>query len=101
MTSIRFAARADRVAARIDEWWRQHRPAAANLFADELAEAVLLLEQSPGVGVRYRSVGGRDVRRVYLLRTRYHVYYWHDSGAERVEVIAIWSAQRGHGPRLA
>ena len=53
----------------IDTWWRTNRPAAQDLFAEELANCLALLEQAPAIGKPYRrhpSVLG--LRRV-LLRT--------------------------------
>ena len=83
----------------IDTWWRTNRPAAQDLFAEELANCLVLLEQAPAIGRPYRrhpSVPG--LRRVLLRATRYHLYYV--SQADRVVVLAVWHAQRGQSPPL-
>ena len=41
---------ADEQALTIDTWWRENRPAAPSLFADELVAAFGLLAEGPGAG---------------------------------------------------
>lgn len=81
---------------RIDAWWRENRPAASDLFADELEQALRALEGAPGLGVRYEPRPG--VRRLLLRQTHYHLYFLEEQ--ERVHVLAVWSAFRGRGPGL-
>ena len=58
-----------------------------------------LLESVPHIGRSYRHPTVKNVRRVLLRSTRYHVYYVvHD---DAVIVLAVWSAVRGSGPVLA
>ncbi len=97
---VRFALRAIREANRIDAWWRRHRPAARNLFVDELGSAVAVLRHSPRVGDAYSAPGAPDVRRVLLVVTRVHIYYVVDVASGIVTIISAWSAVRGRGPRL-
>jgi plasmid stabilization system protein ParE len=80
----------------IDAWWRENRPAAPNLFAEELTVALRALAETPAMGVRYTP--RPSVRRVLLRRTHYHLYVTEE--ATRVYVVAVWSAYRGRGPRL-
>ena len=91
---------ADEQALAIDSWWRENRPAAPGLFADELVAALGLLAEAPGAGRRYSAKDIPGLRRLMLPASRYHVYYVHDSEAGIVHVIAIWSAVRGKGPPL-
>jgi plasmid stabilization system protein ParE len=95
---LRFSRRAEREVDRIDERWRAERPSAPTLFVDELASAVSLLRTSPDMGVPNRARRGQLVRRVLLEATRYHIYYVVDD--EGIEVLTVWSALRGRGPRL-
>jgi hypothetical protein len=44
------------------------------------------------------EAGIRAVRRLLLRRTHYHVYFV--PHAERVYVVAVWSAFRGRAPKL-
>lgn len=41
----------------------------------DLGEALEVLAQQPGIGARCTARHYPDVRRLYLARTRYHVYY--------------------------
>ena len=83
----------------IDTWWRTNRPAAQDLFAEELANCLVLLEQAPAIGKPYRrypSVPG--LRRVLLRATRYHLYYV--PRKDIVAVLAVWHSRRGQLPPL-
>lgn len=82
-------------ASAIDLWWRENRPAAPNLFRDELERMIALAARVPESG---RVVRDRDVRRIRLRRTQYHVYFRVESNA--LVVLAIWHARRGSGPEL-
>jgi plasmid stabilization system protein ParE len=87
---------ADEQAREIDEWWRQNRRAAPDLFIDELDRALLALGEMPTLGVTYEA-GTRTVRRLLLRRTHYHLYFVQET--ERVYVLAVWSAFRGRTPK--
>ena len=41
----------------IDAWWRENRRAAPDLFADELDQALLMLEQQPMLGTQLYVLG--------------------------------------------
>jgi plasmid stabilization system protein ParE len=71
---LRTTDAADETAEQVDTWWRANRPAAPDLFLQELAEALALLVEAPNVGVPYPHRTISSVRRFYLTRTRYHVY---------------------------
>ena len=83
----------------IDAWWSANRPAAPDLFADELAHCFELLAQAPKIGKPYgRHRHLRGLRRVLLRATRYHVYY--ESRGDSVAVLAVWHSHRGQIPKL-
>ena len=82
-----------------DRWWRENRPAARNLFLDELNDAFKMIGNSPHAGRLYQRSPLRGVRRVLLKATRFHVYYL--PVAEENLVLAVWSARRGSGPSMA
>jgi len=93
---VELSAEAQAQVDRIDAWWRENRPAAPHLFADEFAEALLTLAETPAAAVRYAPKP--SVRRLLLRRTHHHLYVVEE--AARVYVVAVWSAYRGRGPRL-
>ena len=98
--TLRFLGRSAAHAEAIDRWWREHRPTAPDLFADELTRALRLLEKTPDIGVPYGPRTTLGVRRLLLQRTRYHVHNAHDAEQSIVGVLAIWSCQRGRAPSL-
>lgn len=97
---VRLSGDAEADALRIDAWWRENRPAAPTLFAEELAQVLELLRGSPDAGETYKRLQGQAVRRTLLEKTRHYVYHFVDDDDETVVVIAIWSTERGHGPPL-
>jgi plasmid stabilization system protein ParE len=87
-------------AQQVERWWRENRPAAPGLFMEELAAAVEKLSLTPSTGAPYQSSPLSGVRRVFLPRTRYHVYYTVDAAADLVRIHALWHTARGQGPEL-
>jgi plasmid stabilization system protein ParE len=57
----------------IDAWWRAHRPAAPDLFREELAQGFLTIRTLPHMGRSIRHPLVRGARRVVLRTSRYHV----------------------------
>lgn len=75
------------------------RGAAPNLFLEELADALALLEIEAGVGVRQPNRMIPGLRRYLLRATRYHLYFVHSDDA--VVIVGIWGATRRSTPRFA
>jgi plasmid stabilization system protein ParE len=98
-SGIVLTPEARRQARSVDAWWREHRPYAPGLFAEELSSALTTLAGAPSAGRPYPHPRVRQVRRLLLPSTRHHVYYRIEEGA--VIVLAIWSAVRGAGPPLS
>ena len=94
------APQAEAQARSAQEWWKRNRPAAPDLFTQELNRALELLGDAPDIGARYRQAGITGLRRLILPATRHHVYYVHDAEKAEVLVLAIWSAVRGRRPPL-
>ena len=88
-----------RAAAQIQEaanWWLANRPKAPEAFQQELRRGFDLISQQPAIGALATNAKLQGVRRIYLSRVRYYLYYRVRS--ERVEVLALWHASRGKGP---
>ena len=96
-TVVRTTPEADAHALDAAAWWRANRPAAPDLFAQELTGAIDLLTRAPDVGKRYRRSGPRGLRRLLLPASRYHIYYVHDSEKNECIVLASlvneWNTQ--------
>jgi len=45
-------------------------------------------------------VAGQSIRRVLLNRVNYFLYYRPQIESQTIEVVALWRARRGSGPRL-
>jgi plasmid stabilization system protein ParE len=90
----RAAAQIERAAA----WWAENRPAAPDAILVDFQEARVLLSHQPGVGAMSSTPRYPDLRRLFLSRVRYHVYYRVRLG--KVVVLAFWHASRGTGPDL-
>jgi plasmid stabilization system protein ParE len=95
-----FTPDAERQATEMDSWWREHRPAARDVFARELAEAGALIAGTPTAGAVYTSKRGQHFRRVLMPKTKNHLYFEVDKARELAIAHAIWGAPRGRGPRL-
>ncbi len=90
-----FTPQAERQAAEMDFWWREHRPGSRDLFAQEMAEARALITDAPAAGSRYSTRSGKLYRRVLLPRTKNHVYFEVDEARDMVPVHASLGAP-GH-----
>ena len=97
--SIRVVRRAAVEMAEAVKWWRANR-AEPDLLTREIARAFKLIRSQPRIGALARNAALPGVRRVYLGRVRYHLYYRLTSSPEAVEVLAFWHSSRGTGPGL-
>ena len=100
MTRLLVAKRADTQIRTIDAWWIEHRDKAPGLFAQELANTLEAIVDSPTLGRPYGVVAGAEVRRLLLPRCRYYVYFSYDAEKDLVRVRAVWHASRGRPPLL-
>jgi len=95
---VRVTKRAQAQIDRAAQWWDENRDLAPEAFDEDLAKAFLLLSAEPGIGAPALHARGVGVRRLHLVRIRYHLYY-RVRGSE-VEVLAVWHTSRGVGPPL-
>ncbi len=100
MTSIRITDAADAQIEEIDDWWRDNRTAAPDLFREELESAFERLAGQPKSGRAFPRPRYPDLRRTLLRRTAYQVYYIFLPMTDEVEVRAVWHARRGRGPPI-
>jgi len=95
--TIHFTATAQEQIRREKAWWLANRDH-ADVFAEELEQALRIIAGLPGAGTLYAPSPVQGVRRVYLRRVHAHLYDTFDDA--RVIVRALWGARRGYGPRL-
>ena len=80
------------------EWWLKNRPAAPGAIRIDLAEILSVLAEHPGVGTPATKTRIKGLRRIYLSRIRYYVYY--RGRGDLLEVLAFWHASRGQLPKI-
>jgi plasmid stabilization system protein ParE len=78
---------------RIDDWWRENRPSARNLFTRELSAAFRTIASLPNAGRSVPRASIDGVRRVLLRRTKFHLYYRFTD--DEVQVLLLWSVRHG------
>jgi plasmid stabilization system protein ParE len=98
MLAVEITPRAAAQIERVAVWWSEHRLAAPEAIRVDLEEALNLLAQQPGIGAHSTTRRYPDLRRLYLSRIKYHIYYRAAPG--KVVVLAFWHASRGSGPAL-
>ena len=96
MLPIRVTGTASLQIQEAADWWLANRISVPLAFRDDLSQAFDLISQQPGVGAGAINVALQGVRRVYLTRVPYFLYYRVQSG--QVEVLALWHSNRGGGP---
>ncbi len=90
--------RATREIERVVQWWAINRPLAPGAVRQDLQAALSLLLMQPGIGVRVTEATSPDVRRFYLDRIRYWVYY--RVRGNRLDVLSVWQTNRGSSPAV-
>jgi plasmid stabilization system protein ParE len=95
---VQVSKRAAEQVRRRADWWQINRPAAPGAVAEDFEEGVRLLAEHPGLGSLYEGSRVPGVRRLYLGRLKYFIYFKSDSGV--LKVLAFWGAQRGRQPSL-
>jgi plasmid stabilization system protein ParE len=81
-------------------WWRRNRTRAPNLFREELRRAFALIAEYPEAGAIAEDIELGGVRRVLLVDTQHYVYYRVLRSVQRIEVLAVWSTNRGDPPPI-
>jgi plasmid stabilization system protein ParE len=56
------------------------------------------LAEQPGIGAEYEGTRAPGVRRLFLGRVGYFIYYKAENGT--LHVLALWHASREHPPVL-
>ncbi len=96
MRTVEVSPRAAREIERAEDWWWEHRPKAPGAVVDELGVA---FEQFRSQPESKPVIASRGIRRIYLRRIRYYLYY-RIRNADVVDVLSLWHANRGEDPEL-
>ncbi|MBA3451808.1 MAG: type II toxin-antitoxin system RelE/ParE family toxin [Deltaproteobacteria bacterium] len=100
MTTVVIVNEAEEQLRGIVEWWTANRPAVPALALDEFERCVMLLENSPDVGLGFHRTAVPGVRRLVMKKTKHCLYYVHDVDNAVVYVIAVWGAPKEGDPVL-
>jgi len=95
---LRVAPQAEAQIEEASDWWVKNRSAARGLFDEELERAFAAIRSMPGVGQPVVHARRAGVRRMFMARVSYHVYYV--EAGEVIEVLAVWHSARGSEPVL-
>lgn len=98
LTSLRILPDALEQMDAANEWWRKNRPAAPDLFEEELDAVFREIVTFPELGRSTPHPIFPTARRLEMLRTRYAVFYDYSRASDEVAVFAVWSSHRGEGP---
>jgi plasmid stabilization system protein ParE len=98
--NVAFTPRASREVAEARRWWRANRTKAPDALEEELRTALDLIAATPNIGAVARNLVLPGVRRIFLNRVNYFLYYRPRIESRSIEVVALWHARRGVGPRL-
>ncbi|GAB4058490.1 type II toxin-antitoxin system RelE/ParE family toxin [Uliginosibacterium sediminicola] len=86
--AVRIKPRAVREIEKAAAWWADNRPAAPGAIRKDIAAALALLVDEPGIGSKIETARPIVVRRLYLPRIQYFLYYRIQDKA--LEVVAFW-----------
>jgi plasmid stabilization system protein ParE len=95
---VKISARAAGEVRKAAAWWLLNRPAAMGAVATDFTEAVALLAEQPGIGAKYIGSKTPGVRRLFLSRVKYFIYYRADE--QSLNVVAFWHSSREPQPLL-
>lgn len=95
---VKISARAASQVRAAAAWWAENRPAAPGAVGTDFGQAVALLAAQPGLGARYDGSRTPNVRRLFLNRVGYFVYYKQQGGD--LQVLAFWHSSRENQPVL-
>jgi plasmid stabilization system protein ParE len=95
---IKIAVRAASQVRKAAEWWEENRVSARGAIGADFREAVALLAEQPGIGAKYEGARTPGVRRLFLGRVGYFVYY-KVAGAS-LYILAFWHSSRERQPSV-
>lgn len=95
---VQIKSRAQREIEQAAEWWAANRPAAPGAVRKDMEAALALLVEEPGIGTKIETARMDTVRRLYLTRVRYFLYY--RVRGKFLEVVAFWHSSRESGPPI-
>ncbi len=94
-----ISKRAARAAERIAAHWREHGDD-PDMFAREFADAIDLLETTPGPGAPFPTARHAHLKRLLLHKSRCHIYFEIDDAKQMIRILHVWDGRRERAPKL-
>jgi plasmid stabilization system protein ParE len=98
--AIELTELAEAQLSELDYWWRQNRLKAPNAVREEFERVSSLIAFHPLLGTRASNVKLPGVRRIFIERLHYHVYFRLVGFPEYIEIVAVWGSRRGTPPPI-
>ena len=89
-----------RQVAEAKTWWRQNRQAAPNAIAEDLDAMIEIIKSTPDIGRIAAETKAPNVRKIFLRRVGFLIYYRVIGSPPRLQIMAFWHARRGKGPPI-
>jgi plasmid stabilization system protein ParE len=80
------------------DWWNLNRPEAPGYIDEEFGRALVTLQEYPRAGNIDPGFPNGTVRRLYLRRIHYFLYYRVQE--QMLEIVAFWHTSRGNKPPI-
>ena len=96
MVKLEITRRAERQIETALAWWAENRLDAPDMLERAIEAALVQIRHFPGIGVATQKARIKGTRAVLIARGRYRLYY--RERPNKVQVVALWSTQRGTGP---
>ena len=91
-------ARARREIESAARWWSENRLDAPGAVRIDVESVLLILVHHPGLGHKVETGRPVQVWRYLMSKTQHWLYY--RVRGDLLEVLSIWGASRGSGPKL-
>jgi plasmid stabilization system protein ParE len=90
--NIEFTKLAERQLIAAAAWWRRNRDKAPSAFEEEIHFALLYVSENLSSSTTYRAARRSGVRRYFIERIRYYIYF--RATDDKIQVLRIWHASR-------
>ena len=97
--NVRLSKRAQKAVSRIDARWRE-KGDHPETFLSELLAAIDLLGTTTNPGTPCSTAKRPRLKRVFLEKSKCHVYFEPDEASQALVVLAVWNARRERPPKL-
>jgi plasmid stabilization system protein ParE len=100
MMPIRVVGRAALQIEGAASWWLANRTAPPTAFRDDLEQAFSLISEQPSIGAAATNSALTGVRRAFLGRIRYFLYYYYRVQPDQAKILALWHSNGGREPEV-